>query len=278
MVELGYQFRIYDMRKAISALVPYAFFLERCGQRRMADAILRAARASSKHHKFLWNRLGPYVFAMFDKPNPPSLSWLLELAAPLRGPSCNEDVATGQAATGSHTGEVGRSVVSRLLRIVFTDPLRPQFLDGSPEQSKGAGGDLIRQIRALGDIKILKSYLLLVWSGYDPIDDQSGGLAEMLTSIREEFGGIGMGRHRGDLIERLNHILGRSESPDLRDSDIQLAKEQYGELRKVLLEVDREAVNQLVKFGTSDESRFRTWWTPSTAGGSPSSASPQTTQ
>ena len=247
MVELGYQFRIYDMRKAISALIPYAFFLERSGQRGMADAILRAARASSKHHKFLWNRLGPYVLAMFEKPNPPSLSWLLELAAPLHGLSCNKNVAAGQAAIRSYTGEVCRSVVSRLLHIVFTDPVRPRILDGFPEQSKGAGGDLILQIRALGDVGILKSYLLLVWSGYDPIDDQSGGLAEMLTSIREEFSGIGMGRHRGDLIERLDHILGQHELPDLRDSDIQLAKEQYEDLRRVLLEVDREAVNTLTR-------------------------------
>jgi len=245
MVALGYPFRIYDMRKAVSALIPYAFFLERSGQPGMADAILRAARASSKHRKFLWNRIGPYVVAMFDKPNPPSLSWLLELAVPLRGRSYNENVPTRRATTSTHTGEVGRSVVTRLLRVVFSDPLRPQTPDGFPEQSNGAGGDLIRQIRALGDIEILKAYLLIVWSGYDPIDDQSGGLAEMLTSIRGEFSGIGMGHHRGDLIERLNYILGRYESLEFHDGDVQLAKQQYEELRRVLLEVDMEAVNTL---------------------------------
>ena len=246
------------MRKAISALIPYAIFLERGGQRRMVDVISRAARASSKHDRFVWNRVLPYIAAIFDKPNPPSLNWVLELAAPhvlARDRPRNEKEATRKATTISYTGEASRNVVNGLLQIAFTDPLQPQIPDGFPGESGGAGRDLTRQVRALGNIEILKSYLLLAWSGYSPIDEQSGGLAEMLASIREDFSGIGMGRHREELIERLNLILGRSdlehhrryESPNLRDSDTQRAKEQYEELRRVLLEVDAEAVNTLTR-------------------------------
>lgn len=51
------------------------------------------------------------------------------------------------------------------------------------------------------------SSLPLVWLESDRIDDQSRSLAEIQISTREDFSGIGAGRHWEDLIEHLDHIL-----------------------------------------------------------------------
>ena len=243
------------MRKAISALIPYAVSLEQSGQREMADAISRVIRVPVDPGFIVWRRVQPYITTMLNGPNPPPLNWVLGLIAPrvlCDDRPRNENVVARQTKTTLYTGEVGQSVVNGLLRIVFADAQRPQIRDGFPERPRG---DLTKQVRAFGDIEILKSYLLLVWSEGNPICDQSGSFAEMLTSIREDFSGIGMGRHRGDLIERLNQILvrldrghhRRHDPPDPCDGDIQRTKEQYEELRAVVLEVDRDAVNTLTR-------------------------------
>ena len=255
LVELNNPFRIHDMRKAISALLPYAVFLDRSGQRGMIDAISRAVWIPIDPRFTAWRHVWQYIAAMSNRPNPPSLNWVLGLMAPREiwgDRPRNENVVARRTTTTSYTGEVGQSVVNGLLRIVFPGSQQPQIHDGFPEQSRR---DLIKQVRTLGDIEILKSYLLLVWSEGNPICDQSGGFSEMLTSIREDFSGIGMGRHRGDLIERLNQILvrldrghhRRHDPPDSCDGDIQRTKEQYEELRRVLLEVDRESANTLTR-------------------------------
>ena len=77
-------------------------------------------------------------------------------------------------------------------------------------QRRGSSGDVVHQVQALGDVEILKSYLLLVWSEWDYIDNQqSGGLTKMLITLREDFSGIWMWCHQQDLIEWLDHILGQ---------------------------------------------------------------------
>jgi hypothetical protein len=65
--------------------------------------------------------------------------------------------------------------------------------------------DTVRHFRGLGDVDILKSYFLFIWSEWSQLSDVGG----MLVSIREDFGGIGMGHHRDDLIKRLDHVLGQ---------------------------------------------------------------------
>jgi hypothetical protein len=73
----------------------------------------------------------------------------------------------------------------RHLGVVEGQPSLPPECSG---RSRGSSADVVRQIRGLGDIEILKSYLLLVWSEWDHVgDEQSGGLAEMQISIREDF-------------------------------------------------------------------------------------------
>ena len=65
-----------------------------------------------------------------------------------------------------------------------------------------------------------------------------------------------MGHHRDDLLRRLCHILGqldlgleylRQSIPNLSEEDFQLMKAQYGQLKEVLFEVDREVTGTPVR-------------------------------
>ena len=109
----------------------------------------------------------------------------------------------------------------------------------------GSHQNALRRIRRLGDIKILKSYLLIVWSEWDAL--WADGFDEMCTSIREDFSGPEMGDHRQDLLRRLDYILWRLDlglehfqqhKPLLYPLEIQHMKAQYGRLKNILLEVD----------------------------------------
>ena len=108
---------------------------------------------------------------------------------------------------------------------------------------------IVRHVRGLGDIKIFKSYLLLVWSEWDrPFPC---GVSEMCTSIWSDFSGSGMRHHREDLIKRLDHVIGqldrglgylRLHKSRMSEWCFQEAKKKYRMLREVLLEVDRAAM------------------------------------
>ena len=231
----------------------------------------------------MWRRVGPYIVPLFDNPTPPSLTLVTILASSYVRPeyhwsySHNERVAkisvAGWVAAVSavpYSEEVGQSVVDVLLQIASIDSLRPRipvciwtWLKKQPSlppqcqgRLMGTGELVVRHVRALGDVEILKSYLFLVWSEWDCTDQPFGGLAEMQKAIHEEFGEIGMGRYREDLIKRLDHILGqldlglehlRQRKPRLEEYELQKAREQYGELKRVLLEVDEEVVNTLTR-------------------------------
>jgi len=77
-----------------------------------------------------------------------------------------------------------------------------------PWTSSGTPEAVIRQVRELEDVEVLKSYLLLVWSGWEALPDDRG-FAEMCALVREDFSGTGMGRHQEDLIEHLDYVLGQ---------------------------------------------------------------------
>ena len=118
---------------------------------------------------------------------------------------------------------------------------------------RGYWGRGCSPVQVLGNIRILKSYLLLVWSEWDWV--YHSGFAEMCTSIREDFSGVGMGCHREDLIKWLDHILEQLDQgleylqwhkSSINENDIRLKKWQYKELKRVLLEVDKKAVNVLL--------------------------------
>jgi hypothetical protein len=129
--------------------------------------------------------------------------------------------------------------------------------------------DTVRTIRALNDIGILTSYLILTWSEWEPLD--SYRFAEMRMSVREDFNGIGMGCHRAELIQRLDYILGeldrRSRRLDVNLEDDELwhdklgpfsgtMKDEYGQLKRILEEVDQEATEILNRMFQLYLSRF----------------------
>ena len=266
----------HSRRKAISAFFPYALCLWRSGERRMVDMFFCAAMALNSE-EFIWYRAGPLIMRLSDTQNPPFLNRLITLASPCvywHDEPYGGNMVTRWAEAASalpYTEEIGQSVVDALLHIASVDFLQPHIPAGiwtwlkkqvslPPEclgRSRGSSGDVVRQVRALGDTEILKSYLLLVWSEWDHIDDQrSGGLTEMEVSIRKDFGGIAMWRDRQDLIERLDRVLGQLDGgldhlqqykPSLDVHHISRAKTQYSELRAVLLEVDVEAVDGLAR-------------------------------
>ena len=233
--------------KAVSTLLPYAIFLEQCGQPQVLDAISHMAKAMQpKILTFMWYPVRPFITTLFKKPNPPSLNWVLGLISPNvpwhDGPH-DRNMVSRQAATTSAAldpEEVHWSVADELLHIAFFDSLQPIPSDFS-ERPEGTGGDITHKVQALGDFGILKSYLLLVWPEWCHIGGLPGDLTEMQASIREEFCGIEMFWHREDLIKQLNDILFSLENHQLGQTE-----EPWRELKRVLLELDEEAVNALV--------------------------------
>jgi len=257
-------------RKAINSLFPYVLWQDRVGQQEMLDAISFAAAVSCKWSRFTWNRIKPYITQLSKKRKPRSQNLVFVLASPHISWSnglYDKNTVTGwaEAALQFPYDEIlGWTLVDALFQITSVDSLWPHIpvgiwarLKKQPTlpyrcsgRSNGTKGDVVRHVRALGDIQVFRSYLVLVWSEWDPI--RPDGFGEMCISIREDFSGIGMGRHREDLIKRLDYVLERLSyvtwcEPSLDGIDIQRAKEQYGELKNVLLEVDREAMDILAR-------------------------------
>ena len=237
----------------------------------MADAISRAARVSNSW-RFIWYRIGRYINNLFKKPRSPSLNWVIALASPQvpwDGKLHDKHTIARWAAAVSaipYTEEVGQCVVDALLQIVHIDSLRPDvpvevwewlkklpsFLPLSRGRPEGSEGAVVRHVRGLGDIEILKSYFLLIWSELGSLDDSC--FTEMQVSIREDFNGIGVGRHRRDLMERLDQQLEDIEEFSSFIDGVGAAHreaDQYRKLKEVLLEVDNEATRTLNQIRTS---------------------------
>ena len=263
-------------RKAISTLFPYIFRLGRSGGQGMAGTLLRTIMALDSEG-FIWDRAEPFLMRPSNTQTPPSLDWVITLLsphAPWNTEQYDGNMVTRWAKAASavsYTEEVGQNVVDVLLQIASVDSLRPHipaeiwvWLKKQPSlppqcpgRSRGSSGDVVYRVRSLGDIEILKSYLVLVWSEWDCIDDQdSGGLAEMQVSIREDFGGVEMWHHRQDLIKRLDYVLEqldggldglKQHKPSLETDHISRAVAQYSELKRVMVEIDAEAMNSLAR-------------------------------
>ena len=256
--------QIGSKHKGAIALFPYAVQRERCGEGGMIDAFFGVVRAS-KLGSF---DIGPLVTALFDEGSPGYLNRVITLASPyaLWNPQdSHSGMVTRWVAAVSvapDTEEVGQSVVDALLQIASLNSLQPHIpvdvwalLKKRPSlppvclgRSRGTAECVVRRVREIGDLGILKSYLLLVWSEWDGIHPD--GLVDMRASIRQDFGGVGMRGHRQDLIERLDHILGELDRRsgylkhrELRiGEDPQQVRRQYEGLKEVLLEVDEKAL------------------------------------
>ena len=262
--------RIWSKRKAIGVLFPYAVWREQRGMFEMLDALLHATRALKGFEQV---RAGPFALTLPSEASaravvlvsPHVSSWFVD--------GHENQVsrwAAASAVAGTEEFEVCRSVVDTLLHIASIDPLRSYIPIGTwawlgrqpslppefPGQSNGTDESVLRQVRALGDIKILKSYLLAVWSEWDFIG--SGfDLFEIQISIQEDFGGIEMRHHREDLVKRLDHIvLGQLDQrlghpqrhkPNISEDIIRLAREEYKAIKRTLLDVDGKEVNAPIR-------------------------------
>ena len=233
----------------------------------MLGIFLRLARASGRWG-FIWRRVRLHITVMLREESSASFKRAAVLAAPHipwdKFSNGQHLVRSWAAATSAIqcTPEVGQSVVDALLHIASQDPLRshipvdmwswltkqPPFPLARWGRFQNTQRDVVRTIRGLGDTKILKSYLLLVWSEWDYFGFPT--LHEMCASIQEDFNGIGMDQDREDLLEHLDRVLTRlnlglehlrEHEPGLNLGDIELMKYEYGELRKVLVEAETEA-------------------------------------
>ena len=108
--------------------------------------------------------------------------------------------------------------------------------------------DAVQSIQNLRDVRILESYLNLLWSERWPLccDDFS----EMCASMSEDFVGIGKSYHRVDLIRMLERFIGQLER---EKAPLESAMEGlYLALREALFGAEKEGSDILT--GT----RFRT--------------------
>src|ERR1700753_3916763 len=99
------------------------------------------------------------------------------------------------AATSAvpYTKELGKRVVDALLGIAFVDCLRPHipvtawaWLKRLPllprscrGRTNGTTSDIVHHVRGLGDIEILKSYFLLIWSEWNSLNDEGFDMMEI---------------------------------------------------------------------------------------------------
>ena len=246
----------------------------------MADAFLGVVRVLS-----VWGVMGDLIATPLNEAGPDFPNRLIMLMSPYAGWGSRFDgntaarwaqVALAVTYAEEVTEEVRQSVIDALLHIVsnnclisyngcsFTfnfsraSPILPELWAWLKEQPPlppicsgrmmGTQAHAVRRVRELGDVEILKSYLFLVWSEWNGIDQ--GGFTEMCAAIGKELGRNGMGCHREVLITRLDHILGqldsglehlRKQNPTLDEDHIPTARKQYGKLRDVLVGVNEEA-------------------------------------
>lgn len=259
--------QIRSKRKAITALFPYATLLERGGQPEMLEMFFHVARASGQWG-FVWHRVRHHIPTLLGEESPASLKRAVILTFPHipwgRFPNSQRFIQPWAAAASAipYTLEIGQSVVDALLHIASQDSLRPHipvgmwtWLNRQPPfplvcwgRFRDTQRNVVQTVRGLGDTKILKSYMLLVWSERDRLGFV--GLHEMCTAIQEDFRGVGAGCDRQDFLRHLDRVLTQLDSglehlrqrePNLTEGDVEQMKYEYGELRKVLLEVDADA-------------------------------------
>jgi len=259
MVQVGDLVKIRSKRKATTALFSYVVRQEQEGGGGMMDVFLRVV-------KLRLFTIGPQITTLFGKGNSDSLNRVITLVSPYAPWESREfhsdTVIRRWAAAASavpYTEEVGRCIVDALLQISSFNFLQPHIpadvwglLKKRPPlppfcvgRFLGTTGCVVRRVRELGDVEILKSYLLLVWSEWDVV--HSEGFTDMCVLIRDDFGGIWMGGHWGELIGRLDHVLGRLDQGFGSSLQPHRIKKQYEELKEILLEVDKEATEILTR-------------------------------
>lgn len=265
MVEATNPDQILSKRKAISALFPYAISLGRGRDYGMSDAILRTA-VILYSKGLMWRRMEAMLLAESSSPSLNRAIVFVSPYLPWTDTFYDQNTVDRWAAAASavqYSEEVGESVVDVLLQIASNSSLRPLIPDDvwgllkkqvslppvCRGRSMGTGLGVFLHVRGRGDIDLLKSYYLLIWSEWDTLSDSV--INEVETSIKEDFGGDGMRGHRKDLIERLNQVLGQldrrpgyfdQKKQGISEDGIEQAKEQYTRLRDALLRIAMESL------------------------------------
>ena len=267
MIQAADPHTISSRRKAITALFPHAVLQEQNGQHEMLNTFLDAARVS-QDPRFMWCWIIPLFTTLLDKDSLVSQKQAAILASPhllwWGGSANGKQMIQLWAAAASaipYSDEVGISVVDTLLRIAANDNLGPHiparmwlWLKRQPSLPPvcagryfGSGWGVVRAVRALANLRILKSYLLLIWSEWDYLYNDGHG--EMCTLIGEYFSGVWKGHHRKDLLEHLDYILGKLDlgldhlqqhKPSLKKGSIKRMKKQYGKLKEVVVKEDKK--------------------------------------
>ena len=258
---------LHAKRKVVATLLPYAIWRERDGEPEMLDMFLDAARASEMPG-FMWHRVEYFTHTLFREATPRAIV-LVSPRIPWRWLTVGEGLIqlwVAAVSAADYTEEVAQCVVDMLLRIASEDELLPHitvnvwsWLTKRPSlppvcsgRSYGSHLCVVKAVRGLGDIEVLKSYFLLVWSEWDAL--WSEGFDEMCISIREDFGGIGMSHHRADLVQRLDQILGQLDkgteylqqhNPNILWFEPQRVKDHCGELRDILLGINAETISRM---------------------------------
>jgi hypothetical protein len=221
MAQVANPDEIRSKREAIAAIAPFAMTLERDGQPEMFNVILYAVKAL-KCWTPVWDRIEPYAATELGKST--SLNRFIALASRHFTTSTLSDQLTVARWTEAvlkvpYVEAVGQSVVDAAMQIAYSNSLRPQIpteiwmvLKKQPSlppvcfgRALGTMSNVVHHIRGFEDPELLKSYLFVVWSEWDPL--QPSGPGEMKISFREDFGGIGMWGHREDLAKRLDCVL-----------------------------------------------------------------------
>ena len=257
---------LQSKRKAISALLPYAVWQERDGQPEILDSILRAARAS-RMLTFVWYRADQFLSTKLSKASPRTV--VLVLPYIIRRDFTDREALIRRwaaiAPAVPYIEEAAQGMVDMLLQLASEDelvrhvpidlwswltrcPPLPPVCQGRYDRTCAP---VVDAVRALKDVDVFKSYLLVVWSEWDNL--RFNGFYKMHTSIQEDFGGIGMGHHRADLIQRLDHILEQLDrglehfkkyDPETDEWDLRIRKDRYQELRETLLKTNMKAVSR----------------------------------
>lgn len=249
-----------DCHGAITAFLPYAVWQEQDAKPEMLDILLCAAR-SSRMLSFKEYHIKQFASTLLYKASPraivlvsPYISWD-KLKDKEDGRSLVQQWATATSEVLHTEEEVGWRVVDTLFQIASESQLLPHItfdvwlwlteLSSLPPICQGrfvgTRPQVVKAVQALKDIKVLKSYFLLVWSEWGWLASQ--GFEEMCTSVRNDFGEVRMGHHRTELIQRLDYILGqldlglahlKQHNPQLGGFDLQMMKGQYGKLQNIL--------------------------------------------
>ena len=226
----------------------------------MFEAFLQAARAS-REMRLTWGHIEPVAVKLHPEASPRAII-LASPYIPWDRLTDRRDLVKRWATAASavpYTEEISQSVVDVLLQIASVSKLVPSipvdvwsWLTKRPPlppfclgRRVGTRSRVVKVVRGLKDVEVLKSYLLIVWSEWDDLRDNSG-FNKMCTSIRKDLSGIEMENHRTELVQRLDHVLGQLDqrSPDQRGRwlgryDLWRIRRRYRKLKEVLVEVER---------------------------------------